>query len=143
MDAVRANNSAVVIESLEKFGTCLKNVGEILKRMYEHCDPMVFYNDIRPFLAGSKNMGVAGLPSGVFYEEGAPGGEKGEWRAYSGGSNAQSSLIQFFDVVLGVEHSLTGGAKGSKNGFLQVRLHPRPFFPYQPELEANNNPGNA
>jgi indoleamine 2,3-dioxygenase len=119
MDAVRANNSHVVLSSLVKFTYCVREVGRILKRMIEHCDPAVFYNDIRPFLAGSKNMGVAGLPRGVFYDE---GDGKGEWRMYSGGSNAQSSLIQFFDICLGVEHSLTGGAKGSKNGFLSVSI---------------------
>jgi indoleamine 2,3-dioxygenase len=121
MSAVRANNPYVVLSSLIKFSYCIREVGRILKRMDEHCDPAFFYNDIRPFLAGSKNMGVAGLPRGVFYDEGEG---KGEWRMYSGGSNAQSSLIQFFDVVLGVEHSLTGGAKGSKNGFLAVSLLP-------------------
>lgn len=46
-------------------------------------------------------MGHSGLPRGVFYDE---GDGNGEWRHNSGGSNAQSSLIQFFDVVLGVEH---------------------------------------
>lgn len=117
MSAVRANNPYAVLSSLIKFSYCVREVGRILKRMDEHCNPAVFYNDIRPFLAGSKNMGVAGLPRGVFYDE---GDGKGEWRLYSGGSNAQSSLIQFFDVVLGVEHSLTGGPKGSKNGFLAV-----------------------
>lgn len=116
MSAVRADNSHVVLSALVKFSYCIREVGRLLQRMYEECDPMVFYNDIRPFLAGSKNMSVAGLPRGVFYDEGEG---KGEWRMYSGGSNAQSSLIQFFDVVLGVEHSLTGGAKGSKNGFLE------------------------
>jgi indoleamine 2,3-dioxygenase len=125
MDAVRSNNTHVILSSLVKFSFGIRTIGRILKRMYEHCDPNVFYNDIRPFLAGSKNMAVAGLPKGVFYEEGEKGEDKGEWRFYSGGSNAQSSLIQFFDVVLGVEHSLTGGAKGSTNGFLEVS----PTFP--------------
>ena len=117
MDAVRSGNSHVVLSSLIRFGFCVREIGLLIERMDEKCSPDVFYNDIRPFLAGSKNMGVAGLPNGVFYDEGEG---KGEWRKYSGGSNAQSSLIQFFDIVLGVEHSLTGGAKGSKNGFLDV-----------------------
>lgn len=117
MDAVQSNSPEVITLALLKFSQCIREIGEILKRMDEQCNPDVFYNRIRPFLAGSKNMGLAGLPNGVFYDE---GDGEGDWRQYSGGSNAQSSLIQFFDVVLGVEHSLTGAKKGSKPGFLQV-----------------------
>ena len=116
MDAVRANDSGVVAAALETFALNIKEIARILNRMDEHCSPKVFYDEIRPFLAGSKNMVLAGLPKGVFYEEGEG---KGEWRQYSGGSNAQSSLIQFFDIVLGVEHHLTKGSK-ARNGFLSV-----------------------
>lgn len=121
MDAVRANESSIVTDALTKFSECVKEIGVILHRMTEKCNPSVFYNDIRPFLAGSKNMEVAGLPNGVFYDE---GNGKGQWRKYSGGSNAQSSLIQFFDVILGVQHSPTTGAVAPKNNFLQVRTCP-------------------
>lgn len=119
MDAVRANESSIVIDALLQFSACLREIGTILSRMAEKCKPSVFYNDIRPFLAGSKNMEVAGLPNGVFYDE---GNGKGQWRKYSGGSNAQSSLIHFFDIILGVQHSPTTGATGPKNNFLQVRI---------------------
>ena len=61
-------------------------------------------------------MAVAGLPKGVFYDE---GNGKGEWRQFSGGSNAQSSLIAFCDVVLGVEHCDSKDS-ASKNKFFQV-----------------------
>jgi indoleamine 2,3-dioxygenase len=114
IDAARVNNSHVVLAALIKFGYCVREIGILLKRMNEKCRPEIFYNKIRPFLAGSKNMLLAGLPNGVFYEE-AEG--KGEWRKYSGGSNAQSSLIQFFDIILGIEHK---GPGGSKSGFLKV-----------------------
>lgn len=116
MDAVRINNSEAVCEALVQLSQTIQNIGAVLRRMYEKCSPDVFYNEIRPFLAGSKTMSAAGLPNGVFYDE---GDGKGEWRQYSGGSNAQSSLIQFFDVVLGVEHLPTKG-KGGKHGFLKV-----------------------
>lgn len=101
MDAVRANNPWQVVQCLMEFTTCVHDTGVILEKMHEQCKPDVFYHQIRPFLAGSKNMVAAGLPRGVFYDE---GDGKGEWRQYSGGSNAQSSLIQFFDIVLGVKH---------------------------------------
>ncbi|PTB53962.1 hypothetical protein M431DRAFT_508997 [Trichoderma harzianum CBS 226.95] len=63
---------------------------------------MTFYHRVRPFLADSKNMGAAGLPRGVFYDE---SDGKGEWRQLQGGSNGQSCLIQLLDVVLGIEHN--------------------------------------
>ena len=50
-------------------------------------------------------MADAGLPNGVIYEDGS-GTET--YSQYGGGSNAQSSLIQFFDIILGVEHRPTG-----------------------------------
>jgi indoleamine 2,3-dioxygenase len=129
---------SVVISALGQFKQCIKEVGEILQRMYEKCDPDVFYNKIRPFLAGSKNMAVAGLPNGVFYDEEEG---KGQWRQYSGGSNAQSSLIQFFDVCLGVEHSLTGAKKGSKPGFLkEMRTYmPGPHRAFLEHVESVSN----
>jgi len=128
MDAVRSNSPSVVADSLETLSVIFQEIGVILERMYEKCDPEVFYHQIRPFLAGSKNMVGAGLPNGVFYEE---GNGRGEWRQYSGGSNAQSSLIQFFDVALGVEHQPTKNSKvaevdlKAKHGFLSVFTQPK------------------
>ncbi|KAK1751349.1 Indoleamine 2,3-dioxygenase [Echria macrotheca] len=97
---------------LRRLAACIDELGELLGRMDERCDPGVFFHRIRPFLAGSKNMAAVGLPRGVFYDEGPSGseeetetGRRGGWRALRGGSNGQSSLIQFFDIVLGVEHA--------------------------------------
>lgn len=101
IQAARVNDSVRASEHLDCFTEVLKEVTMLLQRMYERCAPKVFYHSIRPFLAGSKNMAAAGLPNGVFYDE---GNGKGQWKQYSGGSNAQSSLIQFFDAVLGVQH---------------------------------------
>ncbi|KAK0624051.1 Indoleamine 2,3-dioxygenase [Immersiella caudata] len=105
--------------ALESFISSAKHLETFLDRMDEKCDPEVFYHKIRPFLAGSKNMENAGLPQGVFYDEGEG---KGEWRQLRGGSNGQSSLIQFFDVVLGVEHASNGGdGKGGVSFHEEVR----------------------
>jgi indoleamine 2,3-dioxygenase len=105
VQAARVNDASTVTACLRSFAERLDDLGTLLQRMHESCDPHVFYNRIRPFLAGSKNMAEAGLPNGVIYEDGT-GTEK--YRQYSGGSNAQSSLIQFFDIVLGIEHHPTG-----------------------------------
>lgn len=109
IEAARKDDAATVIQSLTAFAERLDDLTNLLLRMHESCDPTIFYNRIRPFLAGSKNMAEAGLPNGVIYEDGS-GTE--EYRQYSGGSNAQSSLFQFFDIVLGIEHYPTGEKRG-------------------------------
>ncbi|KAK2786712.1 hypothetical protein FQN52_007720 [Onygenales sp. PD_12] len=103
--AARRGNTPLVIECLHAFAERLDELGTLLQRMYENCDPHVFYHRIRPFLAGSKNMAEAGLPHGVLYDDDTP---TQSHRHYHGGSAAQSSLIQFFDIVLGIEHRPTG-----------------------------------
>ncbi|KAF1918333.1 indoleamine 2,3-dioxygenase alpha type [Ampelomyces quisqualis] len=103
--AVRRNDTNTVVKALRSFAERLDELGTLLERMYESCDPHVFYHRIRPFLAGSKNMADAGLPQGVMFDDGT--GQQ-PYVQFSGGSNAQSSVIQFFDVVLGVEHRPTG-----------------------------------
>ncbi|KAH8724050.1 indoleamine 2,3-dioxygenase alpha type [Phaeosphaeriaceae sp. PMI808] len=103
--AVRRGETSTVVQALRSFAERLDELGALLERMYESCDPHVFYNRIRPFLAGSKNMADAGLPSGVIFDDGT--GVQ-SYVQFSGGSNAQSSIIQFFDVVLGIEHRPTG-----------------------------------
>ena len=109
MAAVREDDVETVTACLCAFAERLDDLGVLLQRMHEQCDPNIFYNRIRPFLAGSKNMADAGLPHGIIYDDGTPGAG---YRQYSGGSNAQSSLIQFFDIVLGVEHRPTGEKAG-------------------------------
>lgn len=116
--AARSNDANTVTDCLCAFAERLTDLTNILQRMHESCDPTIFYHRIRPFLAGSKNMGEAGLPDGVLYEDGS-GTET--YRQYSGGSNAQSSLIQFFDIVLGIQHRPTGETRdaspaGSERG---------------------------
>ena len=105
--AARTGNSQTVTECLQRLAETIDGTNTLLQRMYENCDPYVFYNRIRPYLAGSKNMSDAGLPNGLLYDD----GHNPQYRQYGGGSNAQSSLIQFFDIVLGVEHRPTGTSR--------------------------------
>lgn len=123
--AVNLNNPEAVAITLGQISEIIQIISKILQRMYEECGPAVFFHAIRPFLAGGKNMASAGLPNGVFYDL---GDGHGKWHQYSGGSNAQSSLIQTFDAFLGVHHTATGETKSgttdqeSKAGsYLQVR----------------------
>jgi indoleamine 2,3-dioxygenase len=117
--AVVANDAELLTSLLYRFADGLSDLTLMLKRMYEHNKPAVFFHQLRPFLAGSKNMGHAGLPKGVYYDIG-DGAERPEnWKQLSGGSNAQSSLIQALDIFLGIKHS--GSASGEN--FIEVRFH--------------------
>ncbi len=103
---------SVVIEFLEDFTSCVGKLGVLLERMYERCDTKVFFFGFRPFLAGSMNMEAAGLPNGVFFSDGKG---KGHWEKLRGGSNGQSPLVQFLDIVLGIEHTSNGGHSAQAN----------------------------
>lgn len=105
--AARRGESHIVTQCLKNFAERLDELGQLLTKMYDNCDPHVFYNRIRPYLAGSKNMADAGLPNGVIFDNGGPM-NKQRYVQYSGGSNAQSSIIQFFDLILSVQHRPTG-----------------------------------
>ncbi|CDR45352.1 CYFA0S17e02256g1_1 [Cyberlindnera fabianii] len=102
MKYVREDSIEKVTESLKSLAEAIDMLGSVLMRMEEMCDPHTFYYRIRPYLAGWKNMADAGLPNGLKY------GDEEEYRSYAGGSNAQSSLIQTLDIILGVEHYPTG-----------------------------------
>lgn len=109
--AARARDSIRVTECLRKFATELQDLIEILKRMPEGCDPHIFYHHLRRFLAGSTPIG------GLVYDDGTDGKE--DRRAYAGMSNAQSSLVVFFDLVLGISHSTS--SKGDKSFLSDMR----------------------
>jgi indoleamine 2,3-dioxygenase len=120
IQAVHDCSDKILESCLQLITQGITELGALLNRMREHCDPQIFYHVIRPLLAGSKGMASAGLPRGVFYDE---GNGKGQWREYSGGSNAQSSLIQLFDIILGVDHHATGtsSSNAARTGsFIQV-----------------------
>lgn len=83
---------------LEILASTMGNISKVVGRMYEHCDPQIFFDGFRPFLGGwnAKDR----FPSGVTIVEPT---------FFAGGSAAQSSLIQAFDKILGVTH--LGGNK--------------------------------
>lgn len=126
IEAANHNDKAVVTRCLQEFAERLDELGITLSRMYENCDPHVFYHRIRPFLAGSKNMSEAGLPNGVIFDNGGPI-NKQRYVQFSGGSNAQSSIIQFFDIVLNVTHRPTG-MKAESRMVEKKRSAPAPNF---------------
>lgn len=129
--AVDRKDTSTTIHALQYLKQGMDSIGELLERMDERCNPQVFYHTIRPFLAGSMNMEAAGLPNGVFFDE---GDGKGSWRKYRGGSNGQSSLLQFFDAVLSVNHSRSGGFHAEMRGYM-----PGPHARFLDDVEAIAN----
>ncbi|SCU97526.1 LADA_0H06744g1_1 [Lachancea dasiensis] len=105
IQATRERDSKKLRSLLENMAQGIDQLGSLLMKMEEMCDPHVFYYRIRPYLAGWKNMADAGLPNGVKY------GPNGSYHHFAGGSNAQSSLIQALDILLGVEHFAMGHKK--------------------------------
>lgn len=114
LEAVAHRDYPTMTRALGELTRCIHKLGLLLDRMDERCSPSVFYHRIRPFLAGSKNMAAAGLPRGVWYSESSGGRGGGRWRQLRGGSNGQSSLIQFLDMALGVEHTAHGNGSPFK-----------------------------
>lgn len=103
MESAQEEDLPRLVRSLQELAQAIDHLGSVLMRMEEMCDPHVFYFRIRPYLAGWKNMGDVGLSKdGVIY------GQESTPRSYAGGSNAQSSLIQFLDSLLSIPHHSTG-----------------------------------
>ena len=103
-DAAQYGNWPVVIENLHCVSKILVELKRLLLRVYEKCDPQTFYDQFRPFLAGSK--GTEALPNGVLLQD-----RKGRqfYGEYLGGSAGQSSLFQFLDTVLGTRNAAAQG----------------------------------
>ena len=118
-DAASTDKSEQVVACLQEMCGHIDTLTALLLRMYERCNPKVFYNEIRPFLAGTSS---AELPSGVFYER---EDGTGSHRAYQGPTAAQSSLFHFLDVALGARYRRDGDnlqsvAVGKEEEFLKV-----------------------
>lgn len=95
VDAVTAaqnGDDAAITEHLTALDTGIRQMSAALMRMTERCDPYVFYNRIRPYLAGWPAPGLTYAGTGT-----AP-------QIWAGGSAAQSSLLQSFDAGLGIRH---------------------------------------
>jgi indoleamine 2,3-dioxygenase len=127
---VLENNPLKLAQLLRDLHPTIKRMGAILRRMHDRCDPYVFYNQIRPYVAGwslaeggivFSGVDPDSVPASWFMASGTPEPIKEQVRQghfpkedgssvffFAGGSAAQSSLIQALDVFLGVEHHVTG-----------------------------------
>ena len=86
----------------------LESLSNTLRKMYNFCDSYIFYHRVRPFLASFDSIDYrgTGLPS----------------QSHHGGSAAQSSLLQFYDAVLGIEYE-----HQATSAYLRSMRHHMPF----------------
>ena len=75
----------------------IQKMNTVLKRMYEKCEPTYFYHKIRPYLSSFEEVKYSGCTP--------------EFRSYHGGSAAQSSLLQFLDILMGIKYDQHPSAK--------------------------------
>jgi indoleamine 2,3-dioxygenase len=79
----------------------IRSITRVLKRIYERCEPEIFYHRVRPFLK-AWGKGSKEFPLGLRYETGANG--TGPRCFFVGGSASQDSLIQLIDIIAGIRH---------------------------------------
>lgn len=99
-DAVEASeltDHVRLTAALVSVATIVDKITTAFLRVRESCDPYIFYNHVRPNLAGWPAPGAVYEGTGVGPVQ------------YNGGSAAQSSLLQAIDAALGIrhEHGLT------------------------------------
>ncbi|RAL02614.1 indoleamine 2,3-dioxygenase [Aspergillus ibericus CBS 121593] len=114
--AVQSNDLSQLEEFLQEICTSLEEICLTLMRMSEQCEPSVFYHQLRPMLCGSRDVTSIGRPKGVCYPNG-------------GDSNAQSSTIQLFDIILGIHHEAAeteAAFGGSQAKYLEEMRHYMP-----------------
>ncbi|KAI8903197.1 Indoleamine 2,3-dioxygenase [Gorgonomyces haynaldii] len=115
--AIMRDDQKTVQDCLSQMSIRIEQMGHLLKRMYEKCDPEVFWKRVRPYSQGSKNN--QNLEFGVFFEGVTEMDEfvqphplpvvngtllEGTWRRYAGASAGQSPLIHTLDVGLDIHH---------------------------------------
>ncbi|XP_077008676.1 indoleamine 2,3-dioxygenase 1 isoform X2 [Tamandua tetradactyla] len=99
--AIQHQDQGTLQKELKIIAHCLKKARETFGQIHKYVDPKVFFNVLRIYLSGWK--GNSQLPEGLLYE--------GVWdtpQKFSGGSAAQSSIFQCFDVLLGIQQSVGG-----------------------------------
>lgn len=127
------------VSALNASARCLGELSSLLSRMYERCNPNVFYHQLRHFFAGSADVQRGrGQSNGVLFEDKTP---EAQIASYRGASNAQSSLFHFLDIVLGVDHqdhvSSTTTEKPRENFLRSMRTYmPGPHRRFLESIET-------
>lgn len=96
-DLILARVCVYVTAQLHAIAHAVKGMTESMDFMREGCLPYIFYHRVRPFLSGWKHNPA--MPNGLLYC-----GVSDKRFQFYGGSAAQSALLPFLDITLGVEH---------------------------------------
>ncbi|XP_035312123.1 indoleamine 2,3-dioxygenase 2 [Cricetulus griseus] len=106
VEAILQQSQDTLLQALQQLRLSIQDITRTLAQMHDYVDPDIFYTVIRIFLSGWKDNPA--MPVGLVYE-----GVATEPLRYSGGSAAQSSVLQAFDEFLGIQHCM------ESVGFLQ------------------------
>ena len=113
----KINTATYVAGQLKKISAAIGNMCTSIQAMNEGCYPFIFYHRVRPFLSGWKDNPT--LPNGVIYEN-CYGNER---QSFVGASAAQSPLIPFFDIALGISHAANPKSASSSAFLRQMRQY--------------------
>jgi len=115
--------AAFVTAQLQHVKRATDAMTQSILNMREGCHPFIFYHRVRPFLSAWKHNPA--MPKGVIYE-----GVSEEPMQFYGGSAAQSALLPFLDIALGITHD----SNKSRDFLLAMRdymlRHHREFLEY-------------
>ncbi|XP_007455547.1 PREDICTED: indoleamine 2,3-dioxygenase 1 [Lipotes vexillifer] len=111
-NAIQREDPDALQKALLDITSCLHKALEMFHQIHEYVDPNLFFNVLRIYLSGWKGSPL--LSEGLLYE--------GVWdtpKKFAGGSAAQSSIFQCFDILLGIQHTVGGVPSDSAAKFLQ------------------------
>eukprot|EP00834_Sanchytrium_tribonematis_P007263 NODE_634_length_5185_cov_0.548565.p1 type:complete len:411 gc:universal NODE_634_length_5185_cov_0.548565:2939-1707(-) len=97
-----------ILSILLEINKDINDFSDILVRMYEKCDPEIFFTQVRHYMNGSIHLDGA-LFKGYYemdshWEDICTSKEDGLYFKLHGGSAAQSPIIHLLDTFLGVSH---------------------------------------
>ncbi|KIX93985.1 uncharacterized protein Z520_10322 [Fonsecaea multimorphosa CBS 102226] len=104
LDTIAADQNGEILDLVSSLDVCvttLTTMRESLSVLDRYCEPIFFFEQIRPMLGGSVGAEEKGLPDGVALER--SDGSRIVVKC-AGGSAGQSSLFQFLDHMFGVRH---------------------------------------
>ncbi|KAM5264262.1 LOW QUALITY PROTEIN: indoleamine 2,3-dioxygenase 2 [Ctenodactylus gundi] len=96
--AILQPSQDALLEALQRLRLSIQDITRTFGQMHDYVDPDIFYAVIRIFLSGWADNPA--MPAGLVYQ-----GASARPLRFSGGSAAQSSVLQALDEFLGIRHS--------------------------------------